>query len=139
MTGLRRGRAVEVMYPPTRTVSSDSSHTVYFNTMPDTGTEKERLENDLKAYFLVLCLVIQLRLTLCDPMDCSPPASSVHGDSPGKNTGGLPCPSSGDLPDPGIEPTSPPFLVDSLPSEPPGKPKNTGAGSLSLLQGIFLT
>ena len=139
MTGLRRGRAVEVMYPPTRTVSSDSSHTVCFNTMPDTGTEKERLENDLKAYFLVLCLVIQLRLTLCDHMDCSPPASSVHGDSPGKNTGGLPCPSSGDLPDPGIEPTSPPFLVDSLPSEPPGKPKNTGAGSLSLLQGIFLT
>ena len=27
--------------------------------------------------------------------------------------------------------------VDSLPAEPPGKPKNTGVGSLSLLQGIF--
>ena len=26
-------------------------------------------------------------LTLCDPMDCSPPGSSVHADSPGKNTG----------------------------------------------------
>ena len=26
-------------------------------------------------------------LTLCDPVDCSPPGSSVHGDSPGKNTG----------------------------------------------------
>ena len=26
-------------------------------------------------------------LTLCDPMDCSPPGSSVHGDSPGKDTG----------------------------------------------------
>ena len=25
--------------------------------------------------------------TLCDPMDCSPPGSSVHRDSPGKNTG----------------------------------------------------
>ena len=25
--------------------------------------------------------------TLCGPMDCSPPGSSVHGDSPGKNTG----------------------------------------------------
>ena len=35
----------------------------------------------------VLCLVAQLCLTLCDPMDCSPPGSSVHGDSPGKNTG----------------------------------------------------
>ena len=29
--------------------------------------------------------------------------------------------------------------ADSLPSEPPGKPRNTGVGSLSLLQGIFLT
>ena len=29
--------------------------------------------------------------------------------------------------------------VDSLPAEPLGKPKNTGVGSLSLLQGIFLT
>ena len=25
--------------------------------------------------------------TLCDPMDCRPPGSSVHGDSPGKNNG----------------------------------------------------
>ena len=33
------------------------------------------------------CLVIQSCLTLCDPMDWSPPASSVHEDSPGKNTG----------------------------------------------------
>jgi len=32
-------------------------------------------------------LVTQSCLTLCDPMDCSPPGSSVHGDSPGKNTG----------------------------------------------------
>ena len=30
---------------------------------------------------------LQSHLTLCDPMDCSPPGSSVHGDSPGKNTG----------------------------------------------------
>ena len=29
----------------------------------------------------------QLCLTLCDPMDCRPPGSCVHGDSPGKNTG----------------------------------------------------
>ena len=34
----------------------------------------------------VLCLVAQSCLTLCDPTDCSPPGSSVHGDSPGKNT-----------------------------------------------------
>ena len=35
----------------------------------------------------MLCLVSQSCLTLCDPMDCSPPDSSVHGDSPGKTTG----------------------------------------------------
>ena len=38
-------------------------------------------------YFLQGCLVVQLCLTLCDPMDCSPPGSSVHRDSQGKNTG----------------------------------------------------
>ena len=32
-------------------------------------------------------LVTQSCPTLCDPMDCSPPGSSVHGGSPGKNTG----------------------------------------------------
>ena len=34
---------------------------------------------------------------------------------------------------------SPILQANSLPSEPTGKPKNTGVGSLSLLQGIFLT
>ena len=36
---------------------------------------------------LVKGLVAQSCLTLCDPMGCSPPDSSVHGDSPDKNTG----------------------------------------------------
>ncbi|CAI9170902.1 unnamed protein product [Rangifer tarandus platyrhynchus] len=35
----------------------------------------------------VQCLVAQLCPTLCNPRDCSPRGSSVHGDSPGKNTG----------------------------------------------------
>ena len=35
---------------------------------------------------------------------------------------GLPLPSPGDLPDPGIEPRSPTLQADTLPSEPPGKP-----------------
>ena len=52
---------------------------------------------------------------------------------------GLPCPPPGDLPKPGIEPRSPALKVDSLQSEPLGKPKKFGVGSLSLLQGIFLT
>ena len=40
---------------------------------------------------------------------------------------------------PRIKPRSPALQVDSLPSEPPRKTKNTGVGSLSLLQGIFPT
>ena len=42
----------------------------------------------------------------------------------------------GNLPNPGIEPRSPALQVDSLPAEPQEKPKNTGVGSLSLLQQI---
>ena len=48
-------------------------------------------------------------------------------------------PSPGDLPNPGIESRFPTLWVDSLSAEPPGKPNNTGVGSLSLLQQIFPT
>ena len=47
---------------------------------------------------------------------------------------GLPCPPPGDLPNSGIEPRSPTLQAGSLPAEPRGKPKNTGVGSLFLLQ-----
>ena len=52
---------------------------------------------------------------------------------------GLPLPPPGDLPNLGIKPRSPALQVDSLPAEPQRKPKNTGVGSLSLLQWIFPT
>ena len=51
----------------------------------------------------------------------------------------LPCPPPEDLPNPVIEPRFPTLQADSLPSEPQGKPKNTGVGSLFLLQGNFST
>ena len=51
----------------------------------------------------------------------------------------MPCPPPGDFPNSGIEPRSPTLQVDSLPSEPSEKPKNTGMDSLSLLQGNFPT
>ena len=58
----------------------------------------------------------------------------------GQNTGAdKSFPSPADLFNPGIEPSSPALQADSLPAEPQGKPKNTGVGSLSLLQQIFLT
>ena len=57
-------------------------------------------------------------------MDCSLPGSSVHGILQTKEYwSGLPFLSSGDLPDPEIEPGSLALPVDSLPSESPGKPR----------------
>ena len=52
-------------------------------------------------------------LTLYDPMDCSPPGSFAHGILQARilQASGLPCPPPGDLPDPGIEPTSPAALA----------------------------
>ena len=44
-----------------------------------------------------------------------------------------------EYPNPGIKPRSPALQEDSLPVEPQRRPKNTGVGSLSLLQQIFLT
>ena len=81
-----------------------------------------------------LCLVAQSCLTLCNPMDCSPPGSSVHGDFPGKNTG-VGCHALLQGIDPRMALRSPTLQVDSLLSEPPEKPKKTGVGSLSFLQG----
>ena len=59
--------------------------------------------------------------TLCDFMDCNPPGSSVHGIFRQEYWSGLPFPSPGDLPDPGIEPRSPALEADSLLFEPQGE------------------
>ena len=64
----------------------------------------------------------------------------LHGlyspwNSPGQNIGVVAFPFSRGS----SHPRSPALQVDSLPAEPPGKPKNTGVGSLSLLQQIFQT
>ena len=86
--------------------------------------------------FLFACMHVkwlQLFLTLCDHMDCSPPGSSVHGILQARIIEWLSFPPPGDLPDPGIEPASlmPPALADRfvfvfvfvfvLPLAPPGK------------------
>ena len=65
---------------------------------------------------------LQSCLTLCDPMDCSPQAPLSMGFSRQEYWSRLPFPPPGDLLDSGIKPGSPASQVDSLPSEPPGKP-----------------
>ena len=58
---------------------------------------------------------------------CATPQMAAHqappslGFSRQEHWSGLPFPSSGDLPDPGIEPESLVLQADALPSEPPGK------------------
>ena len=78
--------------------------------------------------------VAQLCPTLCDPVDYT-----VHGILQVRILEWVAFPSPGDLPNPGIEPRFPELQAASLPAEPPGNPKNTGVGSLSLLQWIFPT
>ena len=68
------------------------------------------------------------------PMDCI-----VHGILQAKILEWVAFLSPGDLPNPEIEPRSPSLQADSLPVELQRKPKNTGVGSLSLLQWIFPT
>ena len=60
----------------------------------------------IHKHFLFLHSVTQLCSTLCDPMDYSPPGSSIHGILQARILE-LPHPPPGDLPDPGIEPMSP--------------------------------
>ena len=71
-------------------------------------------------------------------MDFSLPDSSAYGDSPGKNTG-VSCQGPSTLPYPGMKARSLASQADSLQSEPPGKPQNTGVDSLTLLQENFPT
>ena len=66
--------------------------------------------------------ITQSCLTLCDPWTVAYQAPLSMGFSRQENWSGLPFPSPGDLPNPGIEPGSPALQADALPSKPPRKP-----------------
>ena len=68
----------------------------------------------------------------CDPMDCSPPGSSVHGILQARILDGLPLPSPGDLPDTEIEPGPAGLQADSSPSELRGKIPSCVPGTCSI-------
>ena len=63
-------------------------------------------------------------LTLCDPLDCSLPGSSVPRISQARILEWVAISFSGDPPDPGMEPTSPALAGGLLTTEPLGKPYN---------------
>ena len=70
----------------------------------------------------VKVLAAQLCPAICDPQTVAHQAPLSMGFPRQEYWSGLPFPSPGDLPDPGIKPGSPTLQADSLPSEPPGKP-----------------
>ena len=76
------------------------------------------------------CSVTESCLTLWDLMDGNPPGSSVHGSFPRQEYwSGLPFPTPGDLPNPGIEPTSltsPALAGRFFSTVPDGKPSCKG-------------
>ena len=79
--------------------------------------------------------LLQLCRTL---MDHTLSDSSAQGFCRKEYWSRLPCPPPSDLPDPGIEPRSPTFQADCLPSEPPGKPQFSSVQWLSRVR-LFAT
>ena len=79
-------------------------------------------------------LVAQSCLTLCNLMDCSPPGAWSMRFSREGYWSGLPFPSPGDLPDPGIKPGSSALQADSLLTELQGKPIFTDIQMFILLK-----
>ena len=74
-------------------------------------------------YSMCVCSVIQWCLTLCEPMDCGRPDSSVRESFRQEYWSGLPFLPPGDLPNPGIEPKSPELAGRFFTTVPPGSPQ----------------
>ena len=83
------------------------------------------------------CLVIQLCLILCDPVDCSPPDFSVHGILQARILEWVTSPSPGDLPNPGTEPGSPVSAVLQVDSSLQGHQGRPWSGILWFWLAFF--
>ena len=68
------------------------------------------------------CVVAQQCPTLCDPMNCNPTGSSVHGFSQARILVGVAISCPGNFPNPGIKARSPTWAGGFLTAEPVGKP-----------------
>ena len=74
--------------------------------LPKFRLKLKKVEKTTRSFRYVLCLVAQSCMTLCNCRGCSPPGSSVHGDSPGKSTG-VGCLLQGIFPTQGLNPGLP--------------------------------
>ena len=91
----------------------------------DSGEMPEALYLRLGLEPVSMCAKLLSRVRLCDPMDSSPPGSSVHGILQARILEWVAMPSSRGSSDPGLEPESLSLLhwqAGSLPLVPPGKP-----------------
>ena len=86
---------------------------------------------------VLCCAQLLSQVQLSDPMDCRLPGSYVHWISQERIPKWVSMLSSRGSSQPRDQTQVSHIAVDSLPSEPSVKPKNTGVGSLSLLQGDF--
>ena len=77
--------------------------------------------------------------TLCDSWTVAHQAPPSMGFSRQEYWSGLPFPSPGDLPDPGIEPRSPKLQADALTSAPPGKPMSNVDSTIKNIDITFQT
>ena len=89
----------------------------------------QRVSEERASLARELCLCVLSRVWLfvdppCTPWTIPHQASLSMGFPRQEFLSGLPFSSPGDLPNPDIEPWSPVLQVDSLPDEPPRKPKN---------------
>ena len=94
--------------------------------MSQHGLEKLLVNQLIKLMnYIYYCIHVQLSLTLCEPMDCSPSDSSVYGIFQARILEWVAISFPGDLPSPGIELTSPesPALTHGfITTEPSRKP-----------------
>ena len=103
---------------------------VLYSGLQSRGRKESDTAERLHFHYSSCVDITQSCPTLCNPMDYT-----VHGILQARILEWVAFPFSRGS----SQPRSPALQADSLPAEPQGKPKNTGVGSLSLLQGIFLT
>ena len=113
-------RILEQVAMPSSRGSSPPRDRTHISSVPCNGTQIPYHYYHLKSE----SEVVQLCPTVCNSMDLAYQAPLSMDFSRQKYWSRLPFPSPRDLPDPGIEPRSPTFQADALPSEPPRKPQN---------------
>ena len=105
----------------------------------EADSEPAQAKSKVKMGFAVAVKLLSHFWLFCNPMHCAPPGSSAYGISRQEHWSGLPFPSPGDLPDPGLEPESPALAGRLSTTEPgtasPEKPQRNRHSNLNLSSG----